>query len=414
MPTAEKLEPEFLEPKPYLTKKDEILLIAFLACVNFTHIMDFVIMMPLGPQFFRVFHINTQQFSVMVSSYTFAAALSGLISSLFIDRFDRKRALLFLYAGFIVGTFLCALAPTYPLLVGARIVAGAFGGVAGGLVMAIVGDAIPSTRRGKAMGIVLAAFSVASVIGVPVGLYFATKFSWHAPFLGLAAMGVLLLLLGMRIMPPLRLHLTKEHQRPDPWIQIKEVVSEPNHIKAFCLTTAIMLSGFSVIPFLSAYMVANIGLREDQLPLIYLCGGGATFFTSQIIGRLADRFGKHRVFYLVAMASLVPILLVTNLKPAPLWLALSCTTLFMVLVSGRFVPAMALITGCTTAAHRGGFMSVNASVQQAAAGAAAALAGLFLVQKDNGPMLNFGLVGLIACGFTILSLWLANRIELKT
>lgn len=390
-----------------------MLLIAFLAAVNFTHIMDFVIMMPLGPQFFRVFNINTQQFSVVVSSYTFAAAVSGLISSLFIDRYDRKPALLFLYTGFIVGTFLCALAPTFPLLVGARIVAGAFGGVAGGLVMAIVGDVIPAARRGKAVGTVMASFSIASVIGVPIGLYFANQLSWHAPFIGLASMGVVLLVIGIKTLPALNSHL-KQGVEKDPIKELRAVISEPNHIRAFLLTSSLMFGGFTIIPFLSPFMVKNIGLTEDQLPLIYLCGGAATFFTSQLIGRLADRLGKHRTFYLIAMASMVPILIITNLTPVPLWLVLTCSTLFMVLVSGRFVPAMALITGSTTAAMRGGFMSVNSSVQQATAGAAAALAGAFLVQTGNGPILGYGLVGLFACGFTALSMWLANRIESRT
>ena len=402
-----------LENKPNFTPRQEMLLIAFLSAVNFTHIMDFVIMMPLGPQFFRVFNINTQQFSIVVSSYTFAAAISGLISSLFIDRYDRKRALLVLYAGFIVGTYLCALAPTFFLLVCARVVAGAFGGVAGGLVMAIVGDVIPLARRGRAVGTVMAAFSIASVVGVPIGLYFATSISWHAPFIGLACMGVVLLVIGMKTLPHLRGHLTKGVER-NPIRELKAVITEPNHIRAFLLTSSLMFGGFSVIPFLSPFMVKNIGLREDQLPLIYFFGGAATFFTSQLIGRLADRFGKHRTFYVVAMASMIPILLVTNLTPVPLWLVLCCSTLFMVLVSGRFVPAMALITGSTTSAMRGGFMSVNSSVQQAAAGAAAAMAGMFLVQTGDGPIYRFGFVGILACAFTLLSMWLANRIEMRT
>jgi predicted MFS family arabinose efflux permease len=396
-----------------LTSRREQLLIAILAGINFTHIMDFVIMMPLGPQFIRVFHIDTRQFAVLVSSYTFAAAVSGIICSLFLDRFDRKRALLCLYAGFIVGTLFCGLASSYPLLVGARVVAGAFGGVAGGLVLAIVGDVIPLARRGKALGTVMAAFSLASVVGIPTGLYFATAFSWRVPFVGLAAVSLLVFVVAVTALPRLTSHLTNEVDR-NRLREIKAVIAEPNHIRAWSLTTALMFAGFTIIPFLSPYIVSNLKLAETQLPLFYLCGGACTFFTSQIIGRLADRFGKRRTYATLAIGSLIPILVVTHLPPVSLGVALVWMTVFMVLVSGRFVPAMALITGSTTPAHRGSFMSVNTSVQHATAGAAAMLAGAFLVQEGNGPIVGYGRVGLVASAFTVLSLWLAARIELRT
>jgi predicted MFS family arabinose efflux permease len=396
-----------------LTSRRERLLIAILASINFTHIMDFVIMMPLGPQFIRVFHIDTSQFALMVSSYTFAAAVSGVVCSLFIDRFDRKRALLCLYAGFIVGTLLCGFSSSYPLLVGARIVAGAFGGVAGGLVLAIVGDVIPPNRRGKALGIIMASFSVASVIGIPIGLYFATAISWRVPFVGLAAGSLLVLAAAMTGLPRLTSHLTNEAGR-NRLREIRAVLAERNHIRAWLLTTALMFGGFTIIPFLSPYIVSNLKLAESQLSLFYLCGGACTFLTSQVIGRLADRFGKRRVYSMLAISSLVPILVVTHLPPVSLGVALIWMTVFMVLVSGRFVPAMALITGSTTPAHRGSFMSVNASVQQATAGSAAMVAGAFLVQEGNGPIVGYGTVGLLASAFTLLSLWAAARIELRS
>jgi len=338
--------------------------------------------------------------------------VAGIISSLFIDRFDRKKALLFLYGGFIIGTFLCAFAPTYGLLIGARIVAGAFGGVAGGLVMAVVADVIPVVRRGKAMGMIMAAFSVSSVVGVPIGLYFANLFSWHAPFVGLAATGVIVWFTALKIMPSITSHMGAVQK--DPWKELKSIFSDRNHLRALSLTAVLMMGGFSVIPFLSPYMVSNMGLTEAQLPLIYMCGGAATFFTSQIIGRLADRFGKHRVFYFVASTSIIPILLVTNMPPLPVWLTLCCSTFFMVFVSGRFVPAITIISGSTTPSQRGGFMSVNASVQQASAGLAAAMAGLFLVNEGSGPIYGFGQVGIIASLFSGLSLWLASRIQIRT
>jgi DHA1 family inner membrane transport protein len=229
----------------------------------------------------------------------------------------------------------------------------------------------------------------------------------------LAALSLLVLIVAMIGLPKLTSHLTNQAGR-NRFREIRAVITERNHIRAWCLTTALMFGGFTVIPFLSPYMVSNMKLAEARLPLFYLCGGACTFFTSQLIGRLTDRFGKRRTYMTLAIGSLVPILVVTHLPTVSLVVALIWMTVFMVLVSGRFVPAMALITGSTTPAHRGSFMSVNTSVQQATVGAAATLAGALLVQEGSGPIVGYGMVGLVASAFTLMSLWLAARIELRT
>jgi predicted MFS family arabinose efflux permease len=385
-------------------------LLFILAAIQFTHIMDFVIMMPLGPQLMRVFQITPKSFGFLVSAYTFSAAISGFISTLFIDKFDRRNALLSLYIGFIIGTFCCAIAQSYFLLLLARIVAGAFGGVIGALVFAIIGDAIPEARRGAATGKVMAAFSIASIAGVPRGLYLASKTNWHAPFYLLSALSLVVLLVSYRVLPAMRGHLTSA-RNSNPVAVVGEILRNRNLLWALSLMVMLTLAGFTVVPFISPYLVANVGFAESELAYMYLFGGLATVITSQIAGRLADRFGKQRVFMYVAIFSVVPIVLLTNLKPAPHYIVLLITTTFFIAFGGRFVPAVSLITSSVAPRLRGSFMSFNSSIQQLASGLSAFLSGLIIQKSAAGPLLHFDTIGIIASVATILCIFIIRQLK---
>ena len=403
--------------------RSENTLIALLAAVQFSHILDFVIMMPLGPQLMRAFSIDAKAFAVLVSSYTFSSAVFGVVGAFFIDRFDRKKALLFVYAGFLVGTLLCALAPTYVTLLGARIFAGAFGGIVNTLIFTIVGDTIPEARRGRATGTIMASFSVASVAGVPIGLYIADLFSWHAPFVALALGGSLTWVAFWVKMPTMKAHIvgrealdltpTKLRTWRAEIAAFSSVLGERNHQRAFALTTCLMFAAFSIIPFLSPFIVNNAGLPEKNLPLVYLCGGACTFFTSRFFGVLSDRHGKYPVFLVLALSSMLPIFLLTNLPASSMTLILLTTTLFMVLVSGRFVPAMALITSSANPAKRGSFMSVNNAIQHLASGLASLAGGALMTSRAGGGLEGYERVGYLALATTLLSVVLAKRIKAR-
>jgi predicted MFS family arabinose efflux permease len=378
--------------------------------VQFTHVVDFMIMMPLGPQFMRLFAIDPQQFGLMVSAYTFAAAASGFVAAFWIDRFDRKRALLGLYGGFILATALCGVAPTYLWLLAARIVAGAFGGVLGGLVFAIVADLVPYVRRATAMGIVAAAFSLSSVAGVPLSLWFAAHYSWRAPFLALAVVSIVVGIAAMWLIPPLATHLAPGRRHP--LEQLRLIFGEPNHRRAFALVIVLFGSVFAIVPFLAAYTVVNVGISETDVALLYFAGGATTLVTAQIIGRLADRHGKRRTFTVLALASIVPILIVTHLPPLPLPWVVASAVLFFVLVPGRFGPATALVTGSVLPRLRGSFMSFNASIQQLAAGLASLAAGFIIGRGPDGALTHFDIVGWVSVGCTLACLWLVRRIRI--
>lgn len=363
-------------------------------------------MMPLGPQFMRLFQISPQQFGMLVSTYTFAAAISGFVSAFLVDRFDRKKTLLVLYAGFAFSTLLCAAASSYWMLLLARAVAGGFGGIVGATVLAIVGDLIPDKRRGTAVGTVMSAFSLSAVAGVPAGLLLAENFGWQGPFLFIAAAAVPLWLCAQQVLPPLHGHISP-HRRQSPLQQIRFMYTQPIHLRAFALMASLMFAGFSVIPFLSPYMVASVGVAEHELKYIYLCGGLATLFSARLIGWLADKYGKVRVLVTVSLLSIPAILLLTHWQPAPLALTLCVTTYFMVFVSGRLVPAMAIVTGAVAPQHRGSFMSFNSATQQLAAGTAAFVGGLMMHKDATGALQGYALVGYGASGFTLLCIWLA-------
>ena len=385
-------------------------LVFVLAAIQFTHVMDFMIMMPLGPQLMRVMLISPQQFGLLVSAYTLTAAVAALAVAFYTDRFDRRKTLVFLYAGFVISTLLCGIAPGYGALLAARAVAGAFGGVAGATVHSIIGDAIPEQRRGAATGMIMSAFALSSIVGVPIGLFLAAQFSWRAPFLLLVVVSTLVLILTWKILPPMRGHIV-EGQSHRPLEQMKAVFGTANHLRAFVFMFALMFAGFSVIPFISPYMVANVGLKETDLPYLYFFGGLATVFTSRYIGKLADRHGKRQIFTLIGLISIAPLLITTNLPPVPVPVAICASVIFMVFVSGRFVPAMALVISSVEPRLRGGFMSINSAIQQLGLGAASLLAGTIIGHGAAGTLTRYWLVGFIAVGATLLAIALAWRVK---
>jgi predicted MFS family arabinose efflux permease len=390
----------------------EWLLLLVLAAVQFTHIIDFVLVMPLGPEFQEALGLNTNQFGWMVSAYAFSASLSGLLAAWFLDRFDRKSALLVLYAGFIGGTLLCAAAPGYGVLLLGRAVAGAFAGVMAADVLAIVGDAFPDSRRGTAMGVVMSAFSVASIVGIPAGLGLANWLGWRAPFALLGGLSVVVWLLAWAVLPSLRRHLLGALNGAG---SVGRVLTDAGHVRAYALMVALVLGTFVIHPYLSIFLVDNVGVRRVELPYVWLCGGIATLLTMTGFGWLSDRFGKLLIFRITAVVALVPTLLLTNLPAVPLAVALGATTLFMVMSAARMVPAMALITASAAPRYRGSFLSINASVQQMAAALGPLLSGLILGSAEGGtPLRGFSWVGILAACFMIGSVFLAGRLRPAT
>jgi predicted MFS family arabinose efflux permease len=385
-------------------------LLAILAAVQFTSIVDFMVVMPLGPQLRRKLEIDAFQFGLIVASYTISAGVAGLLASSFLDRFGRKRAFLTLYCGFLIGTLLCGMSFNYPSLLLARILTGAFGGILGGMALAIIGDVFPEHRQGRATGVLMSAFALASVLGVPFCLDLGTRFGWHVPFLLLAVLGLPVLAAAVRILPPLRGHLEgRVHLHP--WAQTQETFSQSNHLRAFLLTFFIMIGGFSVIPYISLYLVANVGVSERSLTWVYVTGGLLTLVGAPLIGRLADRYGKLPVYRVAATVAAGMMLAVTNLPPVPLALAVGVVGTLMLCNAGRMVAGLSIVNTSVERRRRGGFMSANSAVQHFASGLGASLGGKIIGTNPGGPLPHFNRVGIMAVAATLLTLWLAGRVR---
>lgn len=391
--------------------RQEKLLLFVLGCINFTHIVDFMIMMPMGPQLMRYFNLNPQQFSFLVSAYSLSAGISGFLAAFVVDRFDRKKVVLFGYIGFVIGTLACGLAPTYGLLVVARTVAGLFGGLLGAQILSIVSDAFSYDRRAQAMSFVMAAFSVASVVGVPLGLFLATEVSWNAPFLAVGGLGFIVIGLVVRYVPRIDAHVQHRDNRPHPIQAITAVLQNPNQLKALSLTTLLMLGHFSTIPFLSPALVSNAGFSENQLYLIYLVGGALTIFSAPLVGKLADRKGKLPVFTVFAILSLLPILLITQMGPSSMAYVLFVSGIFFIFTNGRMIPTQAMVSSVVLPQQRGSFMSFNSSVQLLAQSAATYGAGLIVQKAPNGQLLHYDWVGYAAITIIFLSIFIARTLK---
>jgi DHA1 family inner membrane transport protein len=387
-------------------------LLWLLALTQFTIVMDFMVMMPLGPQIMHAFSITPAAFATAVSAYSWCSGLSGLFAATYIDRFDRRRLLLAVYALFALSNLGCALASSFPLLLAARAFAGISGGVLGSVIMAIVGDMIPATRRGAATGTIMTAFSLAAIAGVPAGVMLGAHFNWAAPFMLLVVLSALVWFAGLQIVPSLTEHLSR---RTPPLSEVlpelARLFSNPRHLNAFALTFMIMVSHMLVIPFISPMLVANHGVPPAQLSWIYMAGGAATLFTSRAVGRLADRYGKHRVFRIAAVLSTLPVLFVTHLPNLPFVAVVLFFPFFMVAMSGRMVPMQALLTTVPKPAQRGAFLSANSALQALGTGCGAWLGGLMLTNTASGQIAGYGTVGWVAVAVTLVAVLWVGRVK---
>ncbi|BDC99546.1 MFS transporter [Persicobacter psychrovividus] len=389
----------------------EKILLLLLAAVSFTNVLDFMVMMPLGHELSMLFSLSPGQWSTVISAYTFAAALSGFVAIFYIDKYGRRDFLMVLYSGFLLGTLCCAFADSYLQLVLARAFTGLFGGVINALLFAIVGDVVAIEKRGRGIGLLMMGFSSASALGVPFGLYFGVTYSWRVPFFAIFGLGLILLVCLYRFLPVMRGHITAQAGTAV-FAQLREIGRDADQRNGL-LGAFFMFSGhFFIIPFLAPYMVANVGIAEQQLTWIYFCGGLMTVFTSPWIGRLSDRFGKFRIFAIFALLTTIPLIEITNMSAVPLWQVLLVTTLFFV-VGGRSIPANALILGTAKPAQRGSFMGVRASVQQLASASASFAVGFIVSQSATGQYQHYAQAGMIGVVLTVASIFFLRAVQTK-
>jgi predicted MFS family arabinose efflux permease len=388
----------------------ERLVLLVLASIQFTHIMDFMVMMPLAPQLMRELNLGAGQFSALVAAYSVAAGVVGLLSAPFIDRFDRRTLLLVAYAGFTVATLLCGLASNAHTLLIARAIGGAFGGVSGSLCLAIVSDLVPPERRAAGIGIVMTAFAVAAAIGVPVGLQLAHLWGWRMPFLGVAGIGAIVWCIIFRVVPPVRGHL---QSGADKGQAFRDLLRDRNAGRGIVFMAVMVLGHFSIIPLLSPHLVGDVALPEKYLFLVYFIGGVVSVITAPRVGRLADRHGRHRVFMYMVLAASVIILAIANAGPLPVWATLVLTGFFFMFASGRFVPGQAILTLAVPSSRRGAFLSLTSCSRDLASGIASMLGGWIVAKQPDGTLVHFNWLGWIAVAAGLISILLARTVHVN-
>ncbi len=384
--------------------------VALLAFLQFTVILDFMILSPLGAILLPELNIATAQFGLLVSVYALSAGASGLLTAGFADKFDRKRLLLFFYAGFILGTALCGLATSYHGLLAARVVTGIFGGVIGSISLAIAADLFPLEMRGRVMGVVQTAFAASQVLGLPIGLWLANHWGWHAPFFMIAGLGAavgFIIAWGLR---PIDAHLKIKNDR-SAWQHLFKTVSKPVYLRGFAATILLATGGFMLMPFGSAYTVNNLGIPLIHLPLIYLVTGICTIITGPLVGRWSDRIGKYPIFFGGTVLGMIMVTIYCHLGLTPLWLVMLVNVLLFIGISGRMIATSALISAVPDLNDRGAFMSVNSALQQFSGGIASALAGLIVVQTPGGRLDHYGLLGGVVVAAMLITLVLMYSVH---
>lgn len=386
----------------------ERIIIVLLASINFTHILDFMIMMPLGNYLMPFFDITPRQFSFLVGAYPITAFFSGFAAAFFVDKHDRKKVLVFAYIGFLIGTLACGTSTTYGLLLASRILTGLFGGLIGAQVLSIVADMFGYERRGAAMGAVMSSFAIASTIGVPLALYLANIFSWHAPFIFVVAIGAVIVLLIIKFIPVMDLHIQEKDDTKHRFHVLLNVVQSREQSLALLFSALVMMGHFLIIPFINPYLEFNKHYSRDLTPLIYFFGGIASFCAALMLGRLSDRVGKLKVFSWSVFFSFAMVWIITNLPILPFSIVILFFALWFIVATGRAVTAQAMISNVVSPEQRGSFMTFNSSVQQLGTGIASLLAGFIVTKDSTGKLYRYEWVGYISIVVLLLGLLLGR------
>lgn len=392
-------------------KRKELIILVTLAFVQFSNILDGMILMPLAPTIKDAFLIDTRHFGWLVSSFGIAAGCSAFFSTFWADKFDRKKILIILYIGFIIGTFFCAISPNYNFFITARIFTGLFGGICGSVILAIVGDVIPNERRAQAMGIIMMGFALASVIGIPLGLILANSFSWQMPFYVICALGFIVLLCIIIFIPNVNSHLKQplKHTTKDFY---RVIFSSKSTIIALSLPAIMVVAHMAIIPYITDFSVNNLHLsRTQDVPLMYLIGGILSVINSPIVGKLSDKHGRYKVFFILSIIAIFPIVFMTNLQAASVTIFLICTSFFFIGSGGRLIPIQAMVTSAVPPQFRGSFMALNSALQQFTMGIITLIGGLIITNNEKGELEHYNIVGYIAIAGTLLSLYIAKKVK---
>ena len=389
----------------------QIFVIIILALLQFTVVIDFSVISPLGDMLMKRLMINTEQLGLLVSCYAFGAGISGILVATFADKFDRKKILLFFYIGFLVSTFLCGLFHHYTLLLIGRSIAGLFGGVISSISFAIISDLFAFNQRGRVMSFIHMSFAGAQILGIPVGIFLANKWGWNSTFIMIGCLATAIWLVILFKMKPIDAHLklqTKENILSHFW----RIISNKNYTLGFIVITMAASGGSMLMPFSSAFLINNVGITQEQLPFIFMFTGMVAVVTFPLVGKLSDKMDKFKIFLVGSIISITMTLIYTNLVPSPLWAVIIINIVMFAGINSRMVPAMALNTAIPDPKDRGSYMSLCSSLQQMSNGIASLAAGLIIYQHTKtSPIEHYNTLGFIVASLSFICILLIYRIN---
>ena len=387
------------------------IIIFLLAILQFTIVLDFMILAPLGDILMKSMNMSTKQFGTVVSAYAISACISGIFAAGFADKFDRKKLLLFFYAGFILGTYFCAISYNYETLFIARIITGLFGGVIGSISMAIITDIFSIHQRGKVMGFVQMAFGGSQILGIPIGLVLANYWSWHATFYMVLILAFILGIALVIKLKPLTEHL-KLINNKNALQHLLQTIKKKDYRIGFLATALLSMGGFMIMPFSTAFIVNNIHIAQSQVAIIFFFTGIFSIIIMPIVGKLSDKFDKLMIFGIGTIIAIVMVVIYTHLSPVPIWLVIIVNIVLFIGIMSRMVPATALNSAVPDAYDRGAYMSINSSLQQFAGGIAALFSGLVVVQKSkNSPIENFDVLGYVMVVLMLMCFYFVYKVN---
>ncbi|MFB6457230.1 MFS transporter [Chitinophaga sp. Hz27] len=390
---------------------EQKLIVLMLALTQFTVVLDFMVLSPLGDILMKSMKITPDHFGIVVAAYAFSAGASGLLTAGFADKYDRKKLLIFFYGGFMLGTLCCGLSTNYTMLVASRTITGLFGGVIGSISMAIVTDLFPLEQRGRVIGFAQMGFGASQVLGIPVSLYIANRWGWESPFFMVVILAGLIMNLIIFRLPPVTAHLKMQHDKSI--VQhLLHTIKKKDYRVAFTATALLSIGGFMMMPFGSTYAINNLHVTQEQLPILFTASGCASLIIMPLIGKLSDKVDKFGLYTVAACWLMVMVVIYTNITPQPLWILVVINVLMLAGILARMVPATTMVTAIPVMEDRGAFMSINASLQQIAGGVAAVLTGMIVTRKDSfSPLQHYDIVGWVVVAFSLISIVLLGRVS---
>ncbi len=386
----------------------QIYLLICIAGLLFTMVLDFMLLPAISAMVMPALDLSTSQFGYVVSAYSISAGTSALTFSTFADRFERKKLLLFIYTGFLIGILSSGLAQGFWMLIAARVFTGIFGGVIAAICYAMVSEIFSLQQRGRAMGSLHVAFALCQVLGLPAAVFIASHYQWQLAYFIILSAGLLFFVLSLLIIKPITGHLNEQAKASS---KLKSIVNTRSYWMVFANNVTLVTADVLFMTFASVFYVKNQLISEDDLAIVFGASGVATILLSPLIGKLADKTSHFKVFATGTGIAAIMVLTISQLHESGLVWVVVCNTLLFTGMAGRMICSGALGLEIPKKSDRGSFMTFDSALQLICAGLAATAAGWIVFQNEDGKMYNYPALSMIVVLLMAITLFFTMKIS---